>query len=169
MHTLLARRLAGRGARGRHQRALLLEGGFTLIETLIAAFVLAVGIAGLFGMLSISVKATGSTRAREGATNLAQEILEDARTIPYAQLSPTDIVSELQAMNGLANTSGTSTWQITRRGYTYTVTASECSIDDPKDKFGKHDSTFCADSNKEGTESEDSQPADMKRFTVNVK
>ena len=169
MHTLFARRLAARAARGHRQRVLLLEDGFTLIETLIAAFVLAVGIGGLFGMLSISVKATGSSRAREGATNLAREILEDARTIPYAQLSPTDIVSELQAMNGLANTSGTSTWQITRRGYTYTVTASECSIDDPKDKFGKHDSTFCADSNKEGTESEDSQPADMKRFTVNVK
>jgi type II secretory pathway pseudopilin PulG len=149
-------------------RALPLEGGFTMIETLIAAFVLAVGIGGLFGMLSISVKATGSSRAREGATNLAQEILEDARTIPYAQLSPTDIVSELQTMNGLANTSGTSTWQITRRGYTYTITASECSIDDPKDKFGKHDSTFCADSNKEGTEAEDSQPADMKRITVDV-
>src|SRR5207245_8613947 len=97
-----------------------------------------------------------------------QEILEDARTIPYAQLSPTDIVSELQTMNGLANTSGTSTWQITRRGYTYTITASECSIDDPKDKCGKHDSTFCADSNKEETAAEDSQPADMKRITVDV-
>src|SRR5438445_13768387 len=135
MHTLFARRLAGRGARGHPRRALPLEGGFTMIETLIAAFVLAVGIGGLFGMLSISVKATGSSRAREGATNLAQEILEDARTIPYAQLSPTDIVSELQTMNGLANTSGTSAWQITRRRYTYTITASECSIDDPKAKF----------------------------------
>jgi len=169
MHTPFARRPAGRGGRRHRQRALLLEGGFTLIETIIAAFVLAVGIAGLFGMLSISVKATGSSRSREGATNLAQEILEDARTIPYAQLSPTDIVGELQAMNGLANTSGTSTWQISRRGYTYTITVSECSIDDPKDKFGRHDSTFCADSNTEGTESEDSQPADMKRITVDVK
>ena len=169
IHRLFAGRLPAPAARGRRSRALLLEGGFTLIETLIASFVLVVGIGAFFTMLSISVKATGSSRAREGATNLAREILEDARTIPYAQLSPTDIVSELQAMNGLANTSGTSTWQITRRGYTYTVTASECSIDDPKDKYGKHDSTFCADSKTEGTESEDSQPADMKRITVDVK
>ncbi|TMK98243.1 MAG: hypothetical protein E6G34_11360 [Actinobacteria bacterium] len=169
IHRLSAGRLSAPAARGRRAQALLPEGGFTLIETLIAAFVLVVGIGAFFTMLSISVKATGSSRAREGATNLAREILEDARTIAYAQLSPTDIVAELQAMNGLANTSGTSTWQITRRGYTYTVTASECSVDDPKDKYGKHDSTFCADSNKEGTESEDSQPADMKRITVDVK
>src|SRR5207249_4008613 len=85
MHMPFARRLAGRSGRQCRQRPLPPEGGFTLIETIIAAFVLAVGIAGLFGMLSISVKATGSSRAREGATNLAQEILEDARTIPYAQ------------------------------------------------------------------------------------
>ena len=63
MHTLFARRLAARAARGHRQRVLLLEDGFTLIETLIAAFVLAIGIGGLFGMLSISVKATGSSPA----------------------------------------------------------------------------------------------------------
>src|SRR2546430_836768 len=97
------------------------QAGFTLIEALIAALVLVVGIAAFFNALNISVHAQASTRAREGATNLAREILEDARTIPYAQLAPSNITSELQAMPGLASTS-VKTWTIQRRGFTYTIT-----------------------------------------------
>jgi hypothetical protein len=71
-------------------------------------------------------------------------------------------------MNALADSSGAEGWQIARRGITYTVTVSECSIDDPKDGWGVHDSTFCKDpGEKEGTE--DSQPADLKRITVDVR
>jgi type II secretory pathway pseudopilin PulG len=144
------------------------DAGFTLIEVLIGAVVLIVGIATLFGLLDASVKASYQTRAREGATNLARQILEDARTIPYAQINPTSITEQLQAMNGLADSSEAPGWQISRRGITYTVTVSECSIDDPKDGLGVHDSTFCKDpGEKEGTE--DAQPADLKRITVDVK
>jgi Tfp pilus assembly protein PilV len=141
--------------------------GFSLIEVLIAALVLVAGMAAFFNMLNLSVHATASTRAREGATNLAREILEDARTISYAQISPTDIVGELQAMNGLASSTEGGTWTISRRGYTYTISASECSIDDPKDEYGAHDSTFCSYSGTTGTK--DLQPADLKRITVDVK
>lgn len=144
------------------------EAGFTLFEVLIAAVVLVIGLMGLFGLLDISVKAGASTRAREGATSLAREILEDARTIPYAQLSPTSTEGQLQAMNGLANASAGPSWLIMRRGITYTVTAQECAIDDPKDGYGVHkDKTlFCADSSEEGTA--DTQTEDLKRITVNV-
>jgi type II secretory pathway pseudopilin PulG len=145
------------------------EDGFTLLEVLMAAVVLIVGLTTLFGLLDSSLQATASTRAREGASNLARRILEDARTIPYAQLSPAAITGQLQAMNGLADASGAAGWQVVQRGVTYTVTVSECSIDDPKDGYGVHDSSFCADSNKTGTEAEDPQPADMKRVTVDVK
>jgi type II secretory pathway pseudopilin PulG len=144
------------------------DAGFTLIEVLIGAVVLIVGIATLFGLLDASVKASYQTRAREGATNLARQILEDARTIPYAQITPSSITEQLQAMNGLADSSEAAGWQIARRGVTYTVTVSECSIDDPKDGWGVHDGTFCKDpGEKEGTE--DSQPADLKRITVDVR
>jgi hypothetical protein len=144
------------------------DAGFTLIEVLIGAVVLIVGVASLFGLLDASVKASYQTRAREGATNLARQIVEDARTIPYAQISPSSITEQLQAMNGLADSSQVAGWQIARRGITYTVTVSECSIDDPKDGSGVHDGTFCKDpGEKEGTE--DSQPADLKRITVDVK
>src|SRR5258708_4913941 len=84
----------GRQRFGRLRR----DSGFTLFEVLISSVVLAVGLAGLLGLLDTSLKAAASTRAREGATNLAREVLEDARTIPYGQLSPTSIVGQLQAL-----------------------------------------------------------------------
>jgi type II secretory pathway pseudopilin PulG len=149
------------------------EYGFTLFEVLIAAVVLIVGLTTLFGLLDTSLKATASTRAREGATNLAREILEDARTLAYAQISPNSIVGTLQAMHGLENVSGGPTWQIKRRGVLYTVTLKECSIDDPKDGFGVHvnviskENPFCEDAGeKPGTE--DGQPEDFKRITAEV-
>ncbi len=150
------------------------DDGFTLVEVLMAAVILIVGITALFGLLDSSVKASFQTRAREGATSLARQILEDAHTIPYAQLSPSSITGQLQEMHGLADaSSSTSGWQVVQRGITYTVTASECSIDDPKDGYGKHvnsagENPFCADSSTEGTEKEDPQPEDLKRITVKV-
>lgn len=149
------------------------EGGFTLFEVLIAAVVLVVGLMTLFGLLDVSVKATASTRAREGGTNLAREILEDARTLAYAQISPTSIVGTLQAMHGLENTSGGAIWQITRRGVTYTVTVKECAIDDPKDGSGVHENIvtkenpFCNDAG-EVAGTADGQPEDFKRITAEV-
>jgi type II secretory pathway pseudopilin PulG len=149
------------------------EGGFTLVEVLMAAVILIVGVTALFGLLDSSVKASYQTRAREGATNLARQILEDAHTISYAQLSPSSITGQLQAMQPTSAELSTSPWQVRQRGITYTVTASECAIDDPKDGYGKHvnsagENPFCADSSTEGTEKEDPQPEDLKRITVKV-
>src|SRR2546423_13797617 len=144
------------------------EAGFTLIEVLIGAAILITGLAALFSMLDTSVKATYQSRAREGATNLARQILEDAQTMPFAQIAPTSIEGQLQEMNGLADSSGSPGWQIVQRGITYTVTVNECSIDDPKDGSGVHDSTFCSDTG-EASGTADEQPADLKRVTVQVK
>jgi prepilin-type N-terminal cleavage/methylation domain-containing protein len=153
------------------------QDGFTLIEVLIAAVVLVVGLTVLFGLLDSSVKATAATRTREGATSLAREILEDARTLGYSSIAPNSIVGELQAMHGLENASGGATWQIARRGVTYTVAVTECAIDDPKDGWGKHanafnENPFCKDPGeqeyKAGETVEDSQPEDLKRITAEV-
>jgi type II secretory pathway pseudopilin PulG len=161
-----------------HRGTLGRDDGFTLFEVLIAAVVLIIGLLSLFGLLETSLKASAATRAREGATNLGRQILEDAHTIPYAQLSPSSIVSELQAMPGLANTSSGSEWQVVQRGITYTVTASECSIDDPKDGYGKHvnslgENPFCKDPGEKewvsGETTFDGTPEDLKRVTVDVK
>lgn len=152
------------------------ESGFTLVEVLMAAVILIVGITAVFGLLDSSVKASYQTRAREGATNLARQILEDAHTISYAQLSPTSITGQLQAMNGLADASSAAGWQVVQRGVTYTVTASECAIDDPKDGYGEHknsagENLFCSGETeyKAGETVKDEQPEDLKRITVDVK
>jgi type II secretory pathway pseudopilin PulG len=153
-------RVARRGA---------VEDAFTLIETLIASVVLVVGVAAFFNSLSVSTHAQASSRAREGATNLAREILEDARTIPYAQLAPYSIEHELQQMPGLASSSPQA-WTVVRRGFTYAVTVSECAIDDPKDGYGVHDSTFCPESLEHAPSNPpDPAPADLKRITLDVK
>jgi hypothetical protein len=154
------------------------DDGFTLFETLIASVVLIIGLVALFGLLDTSIKASAATRAREGATSLAREILEDARTLAYAQMSPNSIVGQLQAMHGLENKSGGSTWQIVRRGVTYTVTVKECAIDDPKDGYGKHENPltkenpFCKDPGeqeyKAGETVEDAHPENLKRITAEV-
>jgi hypothetical protein len=136
-----------------------------------AAVILVVGLVGLLGLLDVSVRASASTRAREGATSLARQIIEDARTIPYAQLIPTSIETQLQAMSGLADGSSASGWQIERRGVNYTVAVKECAVDDSKDGFAKtHGSTFCEGQPEWKTgEAEDTAPEDLKRITAEVK
>jgi len=134
-----------------------------------AAVILVVGLVGLLGLLDASVKASATTRAREGATNLAREILEDARTIPYAQIIPTSIACQLQAMPGLKNEPCAPGWQIERRGFTYTVAVNECAIDDPKDGLAKtHGSTFCEGQQNGTSSEEDTTPEDLKRITTEV-
>lgn len=145
--------------------------GFTVFEALMAAVILVVGLIGLLGLLDASVKASAATRAREGATGLSREILEDARTIPYAQIAPTSMESQLQTMNALADSSSASGWQIDRRGFTFTVTVKECAIDNPKDGLAKEhaESTYCEGQPKwEEGDAVDAEPEDLKRITVEV-
>jgi Prokaryotic N-terminal methylation motif len=152
------------------------ESGFTIIEVLVAAVVLLVGLLSASALLDTSTETSAATNEREQATNLARQIVEDAQSIPFAQISPSAIVGELQAIDGLANETPGATWQISRRGVPYTVTVAECAIDDPKDGLGKHvnsfgENWFCAgQAESTGKEAnEDVTPEDLKRITVDVK
>jgi Tfp pilus assembly protein PilV len=115
------------------------ERGFTLVEALVATFVLTVGLLSVFMMLDINLHTTADAKAREGGVTLARQITEDARSIPYAQLSSAGIVSQLQAMPGLQSASSGPAWTIVRNGLTYTVAASVSSLNDPKDTSGAVD------------------------------
>ncbi|MDX6674747.1 MAG: hypothetical protein QOH11_2165 [Solirubrobacteraceae bacterium] len=142
------------------------EAGFTLVETLVASVLLIVGLLGVFAMLEVADAGNASARAREGATNTAREVLEQARAVPYAQIQPATLPATLQAQPGLASTS-TGSWTVVRRGFTYTIAVSDCSLDDPRDGSGSHTGLpLCADSTATGTA--DAQPEDFKRVVATV-
>jgi Tfp pilus assembly protein PilV len=115
------------------------DDGFTIVEAVVAALILTVGLLTTFMMLDASTHASADVRAREGAVTLARQITEDAHTIPYSQISGSTIVGTLQAMPGLASTTTGSTWQIARNGVTYTITVSVTPITDSKDASGAVD------------------------------
>ena len=55
------------------------EGGFTLIEVMIAILVLAVGLLGFALLQTMNVRFTQSANYRSQATNLAYEMLDQIR------------------------------------------------------------------------------------------
>src|SRR3954470_1216752 len=155
----------------RHARARD-QSGFTMVEVIVAMALLLTAVLGLMSLTDSAAKTTTSTKAREGAISLAREIVEDAGGIAYTQLTPANLVPSLQALPGLASTSGGS-WTIVRRdsstagGFTYTVSATMCSVDDSSDQYGSRAGvTWCDASVPSGTG--DSQPEDFKRVAVTV-
>lgn len=122
------------------------EHGFTIVETLVAAVVLLVGMAGVVTVVDQASSTTTSVKAREQGTALNRELIEAAHSIPYGSLTPSTLVSTVQAMPGLANAGAGQGWTITRRGIVYTVAMGVCSVDDAADGLGAHTAnTFCAD------------------------
>jgi len=107
--------------------------GFTLIETMVAALILLIGISGMVLLYTTAAKTTLKNRQREGGLALSRDVLESARAIPYQDLTPAQIIPKLQAQSGLADSSGASGYTVTRRGTTYNVDATVCSYDDPSD------------------------------------
>jgi Tfp pilus assembly protein PilV len=107
------------------------DDGFTIIESVIAGFVLLVGLLGVLTMLTGSLRATSAGNARVAATNLARELVEATRGLAYEDMTGSLVQTRLQAL-GLG--SGTP-WTIERRGVIYTVTATSCTFDDPADKL----------------------------------
>src|SRR5829696_1916922 len=146
------------------------EQGFTLVEVMVAATLLVVGVLGVLSMLDGANKASARTKAREGGVNLAREAIEAARAVPFPDVTPSRLETEIAAQPGLADSSSDAGWNVTRRGITYTLVPTVCSVDDgtvATDGYGNHaGGSFCADSATQGTL--DSNPEDYKRVAVNV-
>jgi prepilin-type N-terminal cleavage/methylation domain-containing protein len=153
----------------RFRRRLNDSSGFTLVEVMVAIMLLTIGVLGTIALADGASRSTSSTRAREGATNVARDVLEGVHAVPWASLTPSSATTKVQAISGLGDSSsGTAGWQIDRRGTTYTVSLSVCSVDDASDGFSAtHDSTFCA---LAGTSAKppDSNPVDYKRGKVTI-
>ncbi|HEU4975992.1 MAG TPA: fibronectin type III domain-containing protein [Baekduia sp.] len=119
--------------------------GFTIIEVMVAAVVLLVGILGVATIVNTSNATTTSNKAREQGLALAREIIESARSVRYQALRPDNAVATVQAMPGLGNAGAGSGWTIRRRGIVYSVSLGVCSVDDAGDGTGAHVSgAFCA-------------------------
>jgi type II secretory pathway pseudopilin PulG len=144
------------------------ESGFTIIEVMVAAVVLLVGIIAVLTLLDASSRAQAATRARDAGTNLARELVEASRNVPYEKASAPGISGELQRLPGLADSSPGGVYTVSRRNTLYTVSIDVCVMDDPKDGGGPRASTatFCASSAPAGTA--DKNPEDYKRVTVNL-
>lgn len=133
----------------------------TLVELLVAVFVLLVGILGVVSLVDGANMTTSANRAREAATNLTRELIEDARSVPYAGLEQDSLLDTLASLSGGTVQSGAIV--VERRGVTFTSTPSLCYVDDPKDGYGDHaGGNFCGDLSA----GDDRFPLDYKRFTV---
>ena len=142
------------------------EAGFTLVEITIAMVVLLVGVLGTLSLVDGANRSSAMTRAREGSTNLNRDVVETVRTIRFTALAQSNVQAALQAQPGLADADAAAAgWQVVRRGTTYTLGVTVCTVDDPEDGIGSHVAGgFC--SNPALTNPVDDNPADMKRVTV---
>lgn len=152
-------------------RALGDERGFTLVEVLIAALVLLVAVVATMGLFDAANKATAATRQREAANSLERELVEGARSVPFDTLvGTTALNARLQAMPGLEDdTAGGGAYTINRRGTSFTVTTSVCTMDDPQDDGGANRAsgvTFCSGSAPAG--GTDKNPEDYRRVAVTL-
>lgn len=148
------------------------DSGFTLIEVLVASVVLIIGVLGTFMLVTMSSAGANRARVREGATNLAREVLEDAHDIQYSQIGQAKLTPYFNGLSGLVGNvalpaSNSIQATVARRGVTYTVTTSWCSVDDSKDQLGVHagTTTWCGGGAGGGP---DPQPEDLKRVTTQI-
>src|SRR4028118_2225555 len=115
------------------QRFRRAEDGFTLIEVLVAAAVLMIGVLGSMALYDRANKTTVENRAREGATNHAREVTEAARAVQYDRIEPSTLQGIIAAQPGLQDANaGTPAFEIQRRGFTYLVALESCIMDDPR-------------------------------------
>src|SRR5689334_13157248 len=95
------------------------ERGFTLVEVMIAATVLVIGMLSTFKLVDSANTTTSLNGARTGAMGLAREIVEYARGTDYDKLTPTLVESALRQRPSLTGNTG-EPWVIRRRGVNYT-------------------------------------------------
>ena len=100
------------------------ENGFTLVEVMVTMMILLVGMAGAVTLINGANATTVKTKQREAATNLQRELVENARGVPYEQLTTNGLRAALQAIPALGDTSSGGAWTIDRRDTTFTVTTS---------------------------------------------
>ena len=110
-------------------------------------FILLVGVLATTQIIDASPTRDDAQPQRDGATNVARELVEAARGVPYEKVSEPGVTTALQAIPGLQDTDGAG-YMIRRDGVDYTVVVDVCIMDDAKDGGGSRPSsaTFCSNS-----------------------
>lgn len=121
------------------------ERGMTIIEVVVAAFVLVVGILGVLTLLDTANATTAENLAREQANTLARDVVERAHQLPYSTLVTSTAPAQFrQALSdGPATAAADGSWTMSRRGTSYTVSIKTCSVDDATDGNGVTDGSYC--------------------------
>jgi prepilin-type N-terminal cleavage/methylation domain-containing protein len=147
--------------------------GFTLVEVMVAIFVLLVGVLGVVSMVDGANAVTSKTRAREGGTNIARSVIEISRSVRYRDLTATALLDELDSRPGLGDADPGANYAIRARGLDYAATITVCSLDDPQDGLGNHNGpvAYCDDSDvlAVGGTASDRNPDDYKRVRVTLR
>jgi Tfp pilus assembly protein PilV len=146
------------------------EAGFSLVEVMVAATVLVIGVLGTVSMVDAASNTTSKNNRREIATATARDVVEAVRGLPYASIMNGTAQAEVQAQAGLADGDPASGWQIKRSNVQFTVALEACALDDANDGAGSHDPTisgaFCSDAIPAGTA--DKKPNDFSRVRLTV-
>ncbi|MFL5817920.1 MAG: hypothetical protein ACJ76L_09990 [Conexibacter sp.] len=152
------------------------QGGFTIVEVLVAALLLVVALGALLQLLITADHTVTTTRLRQVESSLAREVLEDSRGLAPTELTQATIASALQSEVPQATLSG-SDLVVTRavssgNPTNFTISFDACDLDAPSDGYGNHSSpppsggAWCPDVGSSGTQ--DSNPSDYKRVSVTV-
>lgn len=104
------------------QEAIRGQGGFSLIELLVAVLLLTVGFLAVMTVFWTSASSGNFTRQMTTAASLGEEMLERAKTVSYASLGTTSGFVNYTAANVSAQ-SFTRRWSITESGGVKTITA----------------------------------------------
>jgi type IV pilus modification protein PilV len=146
------------------------EAGFTIIEVMVAALILTIGLLGTLKMLDTANATAGVSQSRSQANAIARQIVETTRSLQYSQLTSASAVENtLKATAALADDdTSDSIWTIRQRSTTYTVSVfTLCTVDDGMDLYGDHSGgSYCSDSTTQGTD--DANPDDYKRLTIRL-
>jgi type II secretory pathway pseudopilin PulG len=140
--------------------------GFTIVEVMVAATVLMVGVLGTLAMLDTAIKKTKTAGNRQAGVELVRDLAEAVRQISYRDVQNDTIVGLLQENENLRGT-GDSDWHVERGNVSFTLGATVCAVDDPADGTGSHSGGgFCAGGKPAG--STDANAADYKMVTVSA-
>ena len=143
------------------------ERGFTIIEVMVAAAIMLVGVLGTLALIDGANAQTDKNKRREAATNLARQVVESVQKVGWSNMTTANLATALQSQPGMADAdAGAAGWQLENRGLKFTITASACSIDEPADGKSDHSTGTWCPGESGGTG--DSDGEDLRRAQISV-